>query len=190
MSTNERVALIAGAGSELGQQTAHRLAAAGYLLALNDLLPVRIEALAAEIMAAGGRAEAHAADLTRKLALQTMLQAVLEDWGRIDALVFIAGVQPPTPLLDLDEWDWHRTVDATLTAGFLTMQSVGRTMRELGGGVVVNVAAAAPNHAAYTAAAAGLQALSEAAAGELAAHNIKVHWLLQPEAAQIAALIG
>lgn len=187
---SERVALVAGAGNALGAEVARKLAASGLRVALNELLPTRIEALAAEVGAAGGQAAAHAADLTRKLALQTALQAILEDWGRIDVLVFIASVQPPTPLLDLDEWDWHRTVDATLTAGFLTMQSVGRVMRELGGGVIVNAAAVAPETAAYAAAAAGLQALSAAARDELGAHKIQVHWLQQPTAEQVTALIG
>jgi NAD(P)-dependent dehydrogenase (short-subunit alcohol dehydrogenase family) len=186
----KRVALVTGAGSKLGGAVARKLAAAGWRVALNDLLPTRIEALAAEISAAGGHASAYAADLTRKLALQTALQGILEDWERIDALVFIGSVQPPTPLLDLDEWDWHRTVDATLTAGFLAMQSVGRVMRELGAGVIVNIAAAAPNTAAYAAAAAGLQALSAAAKDELATHQIQVHWLQQPSAEQVVALVG
>jgi NAD(P)-dependent dehydrogenase (short-subunit alcohol dehydrogenase family) len=187
---SDRVALIAGAGSELGSAVARQLGAAGLWVALNDLLPTRIEPLAAEISAAGGQATAYAADLTRKLALQTVLQAILETYGRVDALIFVASVQPATPLLDLDEWDWHRAVDATLTAGFLTMQSVGRVMRELGAGVIVNVAAAAPNTAAYAAAAAGLQALSAAAKDELATHQIQVHWLQQPSAEQVVELVS
>lgn len=185
----ERVALIAGAGSELGQQLARWLAAAGWRVALNDLLPTRIEPLAQHIRAAGGEAAAHSADLTRKLALQTMLQAVLEAWGRVDALVFIAGVQPPGSLLDLDEWDWHRALDATLTAGFLSTQSTGRVMRELGGGTIVHIAEAGEGSAVYAAAAAGLQALSASAAAELAAHNIGVHWVEQASANEVIALL-
>lgn len=186
----ERVALIAGAGTELGQELARRLAATGWRVALNDLLPTRIQPLAQKIRTAGGQAAAHSADLTRKLALQTMLQAILEAWGRVDALVFIASVQPPGSLLDLDEWDWHRALDATLTAGFLSTQSVGRVMRELGGGAILHISESSGESAVFAAAAAGLQALSAAATTELAAHNIRVHWLESAAADEAIALLS
>jgi NAD(P)-dependent dehydrogenase (short-subunit alcohol dehydrogenase family) len=170
----ERVALIVGAGTASGQQIARELAANGFRVALNDLLPDRIEALAADL---SSQAIAHAADLSRKLSLQTMLQNILEKWGRIDALVFVASIQPTDPILDMDEWDWHRTIDLNLTTAFLCMQSVGRVMRELGGGVIVTVLAGDPSVAspAYEIAAAGLRALAESAQAEFAANNIKLH---------------
>jgi NAD(P)-dependent dehydrogenase (short-subunit alcohol dehydrogenase family) len=172
-----QVALIMGAGSEFGQSLSRELSQAGMHVALNDLLPGRVNQLAEEINAQGGHALAFAVDGARKLTLQTMLQAVLEAWERIDVLVFIAAVQPTDVVLDMDEWDWHRTQDLNLTTAFLSMQSVGRIMRELGGGTVVNVLAgeSSLHSAAYQTAAAGLQALSDAAATELAAHNIRVH---------------
>ncbi len=170
----ERVALIVGAGTATGQQIARELAANGFRVALNDLLPDRIETLATEL---GSQAVAHAADLSRKLSLQTMLQNILEKWGRIDALVFVASIQPTDSILDMDEWDWHRTIDLNLTTAFLCMQSVGRVMRELGEGVIVNVLAGNTSIAApaYEIAAAGLRALAESAKIEFAASNIKLH---------------
>ncbi|MCW5874622.1 MAG: SDR family NAD(P)-dependent oxidoreductase [Anaerolineales bacterium] len=177
---NEHVVLLVGAGTALGHDLARQLAAQGWRVALNDLLPTRVQPLAEEIIAGGGQAAADAADLTRKLALQTMLQGVLERWGRVDALVFIPSVQPEGNLLDLDEWDWHRGVDATLTAGFLITQSVGRVMRELGNGVVVYAGVEGNGSPVFAAANAGLQALALAAAAELAAHNIRLVW--QPDA--------
>lgn len=183
---SERVVLLAGAGTPLGQELARQLAAQGWRVALNDLLPTRVQPLAEEIAAAGGQAIAAAADLTRKLALQTMLQGVLEHWGRVDALILIPSVQPEGNVLDLDEWDWHRGIDATLTAGFLATQSIGRVMRELGGGVVVYVGTAGNGSPVFAAANAGLEALAQAAAGELAAHNIRLIW--QPQADMSAVL--
>lgn len=185
----ERVALVVGAGSSLGEAIAAELGRAGLRMALNDLMPGRIDANAAAIQAAGGQAAAYAADLTRKLALQTMLQAILEKWERIDVLVFVASIQPSTPLLDMDEWDWHRALDANLTAAFLCMQSVGRIMRTLGGGMIVNIAAESEGKSAvFAAAAAGLQALTEAANPELAAAGIRAVSLQHPSAAEVAAL--
>ena len=173
----KRVALIVGAGTELGQAVARQLATNGVRVALNDLLPDRVELIAKEIQTTGGEAIVYATDLSRKLALQTVLQNILEAWARIDILIFIASNQPADALLDIDEWDWHRSVDLNLTAPFLCMQSVGRVMRELGGGVIVNMLAGSQRQtsAAYQAAAAGLTALSEAAKQELNQHYIRVY---------------
>ncbi len=177
MPVSERVALIVRAGNQFGEAVALELARTGIRVALNDLLPDRIEQIASQIENAGGVASANPADLTHKLALQTMLQGVLEAWGRIDFLIFIANVQPADALLDMDEWDWHRALDQNLTAAFLCTQSVGRAMRETGSGTIIYILAGGEtkSSAAYAAAAAGLRALSAAAAPELAGHNIQVH---------------
>lgn len=189
---NERVALVVRAGSHFGKEIALELAHAGVRVALNDLLPDRIERLSSEIKAAGGIASVNPADLTHKLTLQTMLQDILEAWGRIDLLVFIANIQPADVLLDMDEWDWHRTLDQNLTAAFLCTQSVGRTMREIGGGTIIYILAGEESKLspAYAAAAAGLQALSAAVAPELAGHNIKIHTVAAKDLtpAQVVAL--
>jgi len=173
---SECVALIVSAGSPPGQQIARQLAANSFRIALNDLLPDRIEQLASEL---GVEAAAYAADLSRKLSLQTMLQGILEKWGRIDALIFVAGIQPSDAILDMDEWDWHRALDLNLTAAFLCMQSVGRVMREIGGGAIINVLAgdSSVGSAVYKAAAAGLLALSDFARAEFAGHNIHLYTL-------------
>lgn len=185
MPATKPVALIVGAGSAAGEAVARGLAAAGLRVALNDLLPGRIEAIAAELNAGGGEAAAHPADGSRKLALQTMLQAVLEAWERVDLLVFLPIAQPETPLLDMDEWDWHRTLDLNLSMAFLCVQSVGRVMRELGGGRMVIAQVAQPGGAAARqAAAGGLAALAAAAGVELAQDNIAVH-ICPADASQI-----
>lgn len=188
MNARSKVALIVGTASQPGQQAARALYTAGYRVALSDLMPDRIEAFAAEL---GAQAAAYPVDVSRKLALQTMLQSILSDWERIDVLVFVPTVAPETPLLDMDEWDWHRTIDSNLTAAFLAMQSVGRIMRRIGGGTIVNILA--PEYSpspVFRAAVNGLQALSEAAKGEFASHNIQVHCLLVTNVESILDLIS
>lgn len=169
-----RVALVVGAGSDFGRAAAMALAPQGARLALNDLLPNPIERLAAEIEAKGGHAAVYAEDLSKKLALQTALQHILEDLERIDILVFAAGVGPRDPILDMDEWHWRHALDLNLNAAFLTMQSVGRVMRELGGGVMALGIPPAGGSAALASGAAALEGLAGAAAKEFAAHNIRV----------------
>jgi len=189
---NESVALVVRAGSQFGEAIALELAHTGIYVALNDLLPDRIEKIAKQIKDSGGVVSANPADLTHKLTLQTMLQDILEAWRRIDILVFIANIQPTNALLDMDEWDWHRALDQNLTAAFLCTQSVGRTMRQTGGGTIIYLLAGdeTKSSPAYAAAAAGLQALSAAVAPELAGHNIKIHAVDAKEitAAQVVAL--
>ncbi|MCH7481021.1 MAG: SDR family NAD(P)-dependent oxidoreductase, partial [Chloroflexi bacterium] len=177
----DKVVLITGAGRGLGRVVAGEFAKRGALVALNDLTPVNVDEVVAEIIAAGGRAKTYLTDVAKKVAVQTMLTDLLEDWERIDILVNHANVRPQRPLLDMDEWDWRRVIDVNLTGAFLVMQSVGRVMRELGGGVIVNIGPsgqAGPKqapHAAYLSAKAGVLELTRAAATEFADHNIRVH---------------
>jgi NAD(P)-dependent dehydrogenase (short-subunit alcohol dehydrogenase family) len=84
------------------------------------------------------------------------------------------------PLLDMDEWDWHRVLDVNLTGVFLMMQSTGRIMRANGGGVIVNLASLPEgtitlDRSAYTASLFGMVGLTRQASRELFAHNIRVH---------------
>lgn len=178
-----KIVLISGAGRGLGRVLAGEFASRGALVAVNDLTPVNVDEVVAEISAAGGRVKSYLTDVAKKVAVQTMLTELLEDWGRIDILINYANVHPQTPLLDMDEWDWRRVIDVNLTGAFLMIQSVGRVMRELGGGVIVNIGAEKQNdaatepRAAYLSAKAGMIALTHAAAGELAQHNIRVNAL-------------
>jgi NAD(P)-dependent dehydrogenase (short-subunit alcohol dehydrogenase family) len=175
-----KVVLVTGAGRGAGKAIAEAFAARGAKVALNDISPVNVDEVVAQITAAGGQAKAHVEDVAKKVSVQAMINAVTDDWGRVDILVNCANVEPHTILLDLDEWDWHRTLDVNLTGTFLLIQSVGRMMREQGGGVIVNVIPVAgraqmPDRAAYVASKFGLAGLTRQAAIELSSHNIHVH---------------
>lgn len=175
--SQDKVVLITGAGSGMGFEIARAFAQSGAKVAANDLTDINLLPLAAEIDQAGGVLKIFTNDISKKMALQTTITEVLETWERIDILVNHASVQPHNPLLDMDEWDWRRTVDVILTGTFLTTQSVGRVMRELGGGVILNVGPAPGDtpRAAYLAAKAGVVAFTRAAAEELAPDHIRVN---------------
>lgn len=179
MSVAGKVVLITGAGLGLGRALAKALAAKGAIIAANDLTPINLDEVVAEIQASGGQAKAYEHDVSKKLDLQGLVMAVLDDHERIDILINHASVQPHTPLLNMDEWDWRRVMDVILTGTFLTTQSVARVMREQGGGVILNIGAVdgenpGGERAAYLAAKAGALAFSRAAAEELAPHGIRV----------------
>lgn len=176
-----KVALVTGAGRGIGKAIALGLARAGARVAVNDVNPDTAAGTANAIVAAGGEAAAHLADVSSKMAVQTMIQSILEAWGRIDILVNNAGVEPKATVLAMDEWDWDKTLAVNLKGPFLCCQTAGRAMKELGGGVIVNVgsiagrAAGLRDRSAYVASKMGLIGFSRECAREFAAYNIRVN---------------
>ena len=174
--------LITGAGKGAGRMLAEAFAQQGAIVAANDISPINVEAVIERINTSGGKAQAYIADVAKKVGVQALVKDVEDDFGSIDILINHAAVEPHSPLLDIDEWDWHRTLDVNLTGAFLMTQSVGRVMREQGGGVIVNLVTVADHHespmrAAFYASMAGLQALSQQAAREFEPYGIRVHSL-------------
>jgi len=174
------VVLITGAGKGAGRKLAKAFAQFGATVAANDISPINVEELVEEIRAQGGEARAYIDDIAKKVGAQALVKQVEDDFGRIDILVNHAAVEPRVALLDMDEWDWHRTLDVNLTGAFLMTQSVGRVMREQGGGVIINLVTEAgrdedPLRTAFLASMAGLESFSQQATRELAPHGIRVH---------------
>ncbi len=172
-----KVVLVTGAGKGAGRGVAEACAARGASVAANDVSPVNLDETVAHILATGGQVRAYVEDIAKKMTVQALLQQVLEDFGRIDVLVNCAEVEPQKTVLEMDEWDWQRTLDVNLSGAFLLTQSVGRIMREAGGGVIVHVGERAKGEdrrAAYFASKAGLAALVRAAQAELAACGVRV----------------
>jgi 3-oxoacyl-[acyl-carrier protein] reductase len=181
MNDTGKVVLVTGAGRGIGKAIAIAFARAGARVAVNDINPESCAQTAAEISASGGQALACHADVANKLAVQAMLIDIEDQWGRVDILINNAGVEPHQPILQLDEWDWNRTLDVNLKGAFLCSQSAGRMMQKQGGGVIVNVASIAGRAAglrdrsAYVASKTGLIGFTKECAREFAAHNIRVN---------------
>ncbi len=171
-----KVVLITGAGKGHGRALAEAFVASGASVAANDISPVNLDSLVAQ---SHGLIKAYVEDVAKKVGAQSIVKQTEDDFGKIDILVNHAAVEPRVPLLDMDEWDWHRVLDVNLTGTFLMMQSVGRVMKEKGSGVMVNLTPAKPaearNEAAYLASRYGLVALTRSAAEELSSFGIRVH---------------
>jgi len=174
---SDKIILIAGAGRRFGRELAVAFASRGGFTALHDLTPVTLEATLEAIRAVGGQAQTHVADIASKLALQTMLNAILDEHRRIDVLVNCISSDPHDPLLDLDEWHWRRALDLNLTGPFLLIQSVARVMREQGGGTILNVIALEAASPVGTSGKLALAGLTQSAAPELMAYNIRINAL-------------
>jgi NAD(P)-dependent dehydrogenase (short-subunit alcohol dehydrogenase family) len=182
MEFEDKVVLITGAGRGTGRQIAETFASQGARVAINDISPQNVESLAADLHQRGFKARVYVDDIAKKVAVQALVNQVEDDFGRIDILINHASVEPHASLLDMDEWDWHRTLDVNMTGAFLTMQSVGRLMRNHGGGVIINMASIsggtiALDRSAYIASLFGLIGLTRQAARELFGYGIRVHAL-------------
>jgi NAD(P)-dependent dehydrogenase (short-subunit alcohol dehydrogenase family) len=178
----DKVVLITGAGKGSGRLLADAFAARGAFVAANDISPVNVDEVVAGIVSRGGKAKSYVDDVAKKIAVQTMVKQLEDDFGHIDILVNHAAVRPHVSLLDIDEWDWHRVLDVNLTGALLMMQSVGRVMRARGQGVIINLITGAgegaDKDAAYRASMAGLLALTQSAVRELSPHGIRVNGLV------------
>ena len=181
MNFKDKVVLITGAGRGIGREIAVSFGTQGAWVAANDITPVNLDHTVQQISDAGGVAKDYVTDICKKMPVQAMVAQILDEWERIDILVNNAGVEPHAPLLDLDAWDWQRTIDVNLSGPFYTTQTVGRIMREQGQGVIVNIASIAgrahglKDRSAYVASKMGLIGLTREAARELAAYNIRVN---------------
>ena len=175
----EKVVLITGAGKGSGRILAQAFAERGSLVAANDISPINVQEVVDQIVAKGGRARAYIDDVAKKVGVQSIVNQVEDDFGRIDILINHAAVEPHVPLLDIDEWDWHRVLDVNLTGAFLMIQSVGRLMRGQGSGVIINLITGSSHdgntEAAFVASMSGLEGLAHQAARELGPYGIQVY---------------
>ena len=161
-----RVAVITGGASGIGAATARRFAAEGAAVAVIDRDPAGAEAVADEI---GGRA--HALDVRDGDAVEHAVSQIVGALGRIDVLVNNAGTGDLRPLHTVDDKVWHRLIDVNLTGTFNATRSVVPHMLEAGRGTIVNNASLSGlmptrNEAAYSAAKAGVIALTKSGALE------------------------
>jgi len=178
-----KVVLVTGAGKGTGRSVAEAFAAQAARVAANDVSPVNLDETVTNTLASGGKVKAYVEDIAKKMPIQTLLNSVLDDFGRIDILVNCAEVEPQKTMLEMDDWDWQRTLDVNLNGPFLLTQSVGRIMKEKGGGIIIHVGERAKgpqSRAAYFTSKAGLAALSALAAYELSEFGIRVYYF-QPE---------
>jgi NADP-dependent 3-hydroxy acid dehydrogenase YdfG len=113
-SLDDKVVAITGASSGIGAATARRLARAGAAVVLGARRTDRLDALAAEITAAGGRAVAVAVDVTQVDDLHRLTDTAVTAYGRLDVLVGSAGIGPISPMTARRRTDWNAMIDVNL----------------------------------------------------------------------------
>jgi NAD(P)-dependent dehydrogenase (short-subunit alcohol dehydrogenase family) len=177
-----RCALVTGASGSLGRHFAEVLARAGAAVVLAARRLDRLETIADEIGAAGGKAMAVALDVTDAGSIGAAFAAAEERLGPVTVLVNNAGLTVTKPLLEHDEADWDKVMDTNLKGAWLVAQEAARRMAAAGGGNIINIASilglrVAGTVPAYCASKAGLIHLTRAMALELARDGIRVNAL-------------
>ena len=135
-----RVALVTGAARGMGRATAERLLAGGAQVALNDVNAEQIESVASEL---GADAAAFPASVADRAAVEAMVAAVTERFGRLDVLVNNAGIVSPTAFEAIEESEWRRVLDVNVNGVFFCTQAVIPAMRANGYGRIVNFSSTA-----------------------------------------------
>lgn len=182
MQLPDKVAIVTGASREIGAAMAEALAAGGAaVLVAHYAEPERAAAVVDRIVAAGGRALAHDADLSSVAANQDMVVRAVEAFGRLDILAANAGLTIFKPFLETDEASWDTLFDLNLKGSFFGAQAAARQMiaQGQGGRIVfsssVTGVQAAPNLGAYGITKAGLRHMARTLAPELGKYGVTVN---------------
>jgi NAD(P)-dependent dehydrogenase (short-subunit alcohol dehydrogenase family) len=175
--SDERTILVTGAGGGMGREIARLCLSRGVRVAAADL---SLAALRETMGDAQDSALLLAGDLTSDGAPEATVAAVVDRWGRIDALVNNAGYGAIEPFLEMRRSTWQRTLDINTVALAMLTASAGRFMRDAGRGRIVNVTSPAsrmalPHYTAYAASKAAVDAITRSAAVALAPYGVQVN---------------
>lgn len=162
----EKVILISGASSGIGEGTARVLAAAGARVVLGARRIDRLEALAADIRSAGGTALAKALDVTDREDFASFADAAMAEFGRIDVIVNNAGLMPLSPMASLKVDEWDRMIDVNIRGVLYGVAAVLPIMNRQGFGQIINVSSIGgfkvyPTSAVYSATKFAVRAISD-----------------------------
>lgn len=180
-SLDGRVAIVTGAAQGIGFAAATALAQAGARVVINDVRKEAAAEAAATLCSDGWEAIALAGDVTHRKEVDSVVQAVLGQFGKVDILVNNAGVLRSSAVADIAEDEWDFVVDSNLKGAFLFSQAVLPTMMAARQGRILNVASLAGKAtstlggAHYTAAKAGVLGLTRHLAREVGTFHINVN---------------
>ena len=162
----DKIILITGASSGIGEGIAMELGAAGATLLLGARRTDRLQALVEEINAAGGNAEYRRLDVTDKTDVQAFAEDARQRWGRVDVIINNAGIMPLSPLASMKTEEWDRMVDINIKGVLHGIAAVLPEFTQRGSGHVINIAsigalAVSPTAAVYCATKFAVRAISD-----------------------------
>ncbi|MEZ5006836.1 MAG: glucose 1-dehydrogenase [Chitinophagales bacterium] len=177
-----KVALITGASSGIGRETALAFVEKGVSVVVAARRQEELDALVKEIESKGGKASAIKTDVANSKEVEQMVAHTIAVFGRLDYAVNNAGVEGQfSSIVDLPEEEWDRVLDINLKGTFLCMKHEAKAMLKLGfGGAIVNVGSinsflGFPTGSPYVASKHGMVGLTTSVSAELASQGIRVN---------------
>ena len=173
-----KVVVITGASSGLGEATARRLSVAGAKVVLGARRTKHLDALAKELAENGGNAIAITTDVTDREQVKTLVDAAVKTYGRVDVMINNAGLMPQAPLERLKVEEWDRMIDVNIKGVLYSIAALLPYMKEQKSGHIINVSSVAghkvgPGFAVYAATKHAVRALSEGVRQEVKPYNIR-----------------
>ena len=175
-----KVAIVTGASRGIGRAISLALVRQGALVLLADVLGEEAQALAGEIVAGGGKAEAATMDVTSAASVQAVVEQVMQRHGRVDILVNNAGIARDQLTMRMKRDEWDAVLNINLTGAFICAQAVLRPMMRQRSGRIISISSVVgqmgnAGQSNYAASKAGLIGFSKALAREVAGRSITVN---------------
>ena len=177
----DKIALVTGAGRGIGNEIAKTLARDGATVIVNyNGSAAKAEETVAEIVAAGGKAEAVQCDVSDFGKSGELMDYVIKTYGKLDILVNNAGITRDGLLMKMSEADFDAVINTNLKGAFNCMQHVARQMIKQKGGRIINIASVVgvignAGQVNYAASKAGIIGMTKSAAREMASRGITVN---------------
>jgi 3-oxoacyl-[acyl-carrier protein] reductase len=181
MRLKDKVAIVTGAGRNIGEAIAVLFSEEGAKVVVADLDQGRADHTVGLIKGKGGQAVSVIADVSKEDSVQKLIADAVKAFGRIDILVNNVAISDNKHILDITKEEWDRVIGVTLTAPFLCGKYAAKQMVAQGsGGKIVNIGSTSgfrgrTRAVAYTAAKGGLANLTRTMAVQLAPHKIRVN---------------
>jgi len=178
---HNRVAIVTGAASGLGEAIAHRLGHEGVHVVVADVDQSRADKVAASLEARHSRkALALRVDVTDEASVEAMVRRTVEEFGRLDIMVANAGILVSGEIADFAAADWRKVIEVNLTGYFLCAKHAARTMMQQRSGVILQINSKSGKrgsfkNSAYAASKFGGVGLTQSLALELAPYQVRVN---------------
>ena len=175
----DKVVVITGASSGIGESTARLLAGSGAKVVLGARRTDRIDALIKDITAKGGAALSFQADVTKRSEVEALVQGAIHEHGRIDVIVNNAGIMPIAPMAALKVEEWDRMIDVNVKGLLFGVAAVLPIMQKQKQGHIINMSSVggfkvwAPGGTVYSATKFAVRAITEGLRMEHKADNIR-----------------
>jgi len=184
-SVEGRVVIVTGAGQGIGREVARQFAAAGAVAVVADLDLAKADAVVKEIHDAGGTGLALGVDVADESSVQAMVDAVVNEWGRVDVLINNASIFATLekgPFEEIPLARWEQVLKVNVTGPFLCARAVAAHMRKAGFGRIINISSDAVtrgtvNYLHYVTSKSALIGMTNSLARELGGDGITVNCL-------------